>query len=131
MAYQATVNFSVVQNGQIVAQSAQAVSGEGENNRELALAGSAANLLVEMNIDISQLALVVFVCTVDATVKTNSSGSPDDTLDLEAGVPLFWVAGAGQALFLTEDVTALYVTNDDAADTAGVLTIRTLFDPTP
>lgn len=130
MAISATVNFSVTQNGQLVAQASHNVSGEGENNREVAIGGTAANVLVDLDLDISQLALLVILCTVDATLKTNDSGTPDDTLDLTAGVPLYWEAGSGD-LFLSADVEALYVTNDDPDDTPGTLTVRSLFDPTP
>lgn len=79
-------------------------------------------------IDISQIVLVAIEASTDTTVKTNSSGSPTDTLSLKANVPLIWQTGdpAGQ-MFLSGDATKFYITN------AAVSTVKfaALMDTTP
>lgn len=45
------------------------------------------------------------------TIKTNSSGSPQDTLNVAANVPFLWSAGGGFASPFAGNVTALYIAN--------------------
>ena len=86
---------------------------------------------VNFNADQSQLKSVLLVASVAMTLKTNSSGSPQETIALAAGVPKIW--SLAQDLIGTcpfsGDVTALFVTN--ASGGAGTLTVKTAHDPTP
>lgn len=77
-------------------------------------------------IDISLAKLVMIKATVDMTLKTNSTGAPDDTLSLKAGIPMVWRENDYNALFLSADVTKFYATNGGAAD--GTLQILALID---
>lgn len=57
---------------------------------------------------------LLLVSSGDLTVKTNSSGSPDNVITLAAGVPLIWSLsqdGSGANPFGAADVTKLYCTN--------------------
>jgi hypothetical protein len=56
-----------------------------------------------------------FMSDQPATIKTNSTGSPDDTITLLAGIPLVWSRSSGIAQPLTHDVTTIYVTTGTAA----------------
>lgn len=63
------------------------------------------------DLDVSEIQSIRIQSDVDCTIKTNSSGSPDDTLDLVAGVPYIWNTDSYDSLLLTVDVTTIYVTN--------------------
>ena len=62
------------------------------------------------------------------TVKTNSSGAPQETFNLVANSPLIWTEGNGTAP-IAGPVTALFVTNSSGS----ALRLQGLFgwDPTP
>lgn len=48
----------------------------------------------------------------DMTIKTNSSGAPDNTFNLKAGMPFMWSKSAGYfSNPFTANVTVFYVTN--------------------
>lgn len=130
MAFTVTVTTTISRDGAAFSTSKQ-LSGEGADDRSVAIPGNASNLLVSLALDVSQLQMVLLSSTVPLTIETNSSGSPQETITLLADVPFLWVAGSGMAAPFAGDVTALYVTNDSDPDTAGTLTIRTLFDATP
>lgn len=75
------------------------------------IAASTTNQLLTIAIDVSQIQTLFIVADGALTVKTNSSGSPVQTLSFAANVPLAWATGAPNANPLTTDVTALYFTN--------------------
>lgn len=81
-------------------------------------------------IDVSRVTMVAIEASKDCDVYTNaaSGGSPDDHLVLKANQPLIWKTDdpAG-SLFLTVDVTKIYVTNTAAL----VLKIAAVQDTTP
>ena len=76
------------------------------------------DVAIGVALDISQIRTLVIVSDVAATLKTNSSGAPQETLTLVAGIPLIWDASApGAAIgdYFAGDVTNIYVTNAAAA----------------
>ena len=68
------------------------------------------NLEILAAIDISQLKMLVMQSDVALTLKTNSSGSPANTINLAAGIPYVWGTGDYNALLLTIDVSKFFVT---------------------
>lgn len=59
---------------------------------------------------------LILLSSADLTIKTNSAGSPANTVTLKAGIPLIWRASAGYyANPFTVNVTAFYVTCTAAA----------------
>lgn len=91
--------------------------------------GASTNLLMALELDVSQIRGCYMLCDRDVTLKTNSSGSPANTINLKAGIPYIWYTNKYNALLLTTDVTALYVTL--AAGAAARLQLEFLVDPTP
>lgn len=89
---------------------------------------STTNQLVAFTLDVSQCKLFSMMSTVAMTVKTNSSGSPADTIALAANIPYVWTNDDYTTFKLGTDVTALYVTN--ATTAAGDFTLVALVDPT-
>lgn len=76
-------------------------------------------------IDVSALKCFMMVADVAMTVKTNDSGSPQETFSLTAGKPVLW--REGDTAIFAGDVTALYVSN--ASGTAGTLEVLFGGDP--
>lgn len=92
------------------------------------IAGSATTQLM-VNLDVSAVTGFLLLSTVAATLKTNDTGSPANTLVLVANQPYIWHTGAYDTFKLTTDVTSMYFVVADA--TAGAVTIAALIDPTP
>jgi hypothetical protein len=69
------------------------------------------NTLINVAIDVSAVKSFRMQSDVAMTVKTNSSGSPDDTITLVAGIPYVWTTDSYDAFLLGTDVTKVYVTN--------------------
>lgn len=64
---------------------------------------------ISLAIDISKLKAFSMQASQAMTVKTNSSGSPQETFTLAAGTPVVFVDG-DTAIF-AGDVTSLFITN--------------------
>lgn len=64
---------------------------------------------ISLAIDISKLKAFSMQASQAMTVKTNSSGSPQETFTLAAGTPVVFVDG-NTAIF-AGDVTSLFITN--------------------
>src|SRR3954463_12891010 len=113
---------------QIFARSWSSPSGSILDNRITVQAGAeqnisesipaGANNLVAFSLDVSQLKGLYIVSPVALVLKTNSSGSPGNTITLTPGQAFMWMTGdaalrdtAGAAI--STDITALYVTNPD------------------
>ena len=113
-------------------QGTVAVQGGLEVNIDEAIPENSTDLAVAFVADVSQLKSLFLLSDKALTIKTNSDSAPDNTIVLAAGVPLIWNNQNGLALTdtvpaaITADITALYVTNTDAA----ALKIRALLDPT-
>jgi len=72
------------------------------------------DVAIGVALDISQIRGMVIVSDVAATIKTNSSGSPQETFTLVANVPLVFTSTAPGMLigdYFAGDVTNMYVTN--------------------
>lgn len=80
------------------------------------IANGATDTEIVLGIDISEAKLVVFKADQALTVKTNSSGAPDDTLALVANIPRAWQENDYNALFLSADVSSIFVTNSSGSD---------------
>jgi hypothetical protein len=86
----------------------------GVTNQVVSIAWTAANVQSE-----------VFYSSAAATIKTNSSSSPTTTLTLAAGQIIVWGHDFLAANPIPADVTAIYLTNTDAAN-AATIKIRVL-----
>lgn len=91
------------------------------------IAAAASNVQHAFVCDVSAVKCFRMKATADMTVKTNSSGSPAQTLTLVANYPYVWNYGDLASFFLTTDVTTIYVSSTDG----GQLDIECLYDATP
>lgn len=103
---------STVHSGEILVQMAETVPDDTTDKS------------LPLSLDVSALEAFALKASVDMTVKTNSSGSPQETFVLSAGELVLWESG-DSAIF-AGDVTELFVTNDSGAD--GTLTLIALSD---
>lgn len=96
------------------------------------IAAAATDVQVNLTVDISALTYIYIYASRPLTIKTNNATTPDDEFDLAGEKGLLWdeTYVAIIPLFLTADVTALFVTNADA-ENAAELTIVGLQDATP
>ncbi len=94
--------------------------GGAEYNLSEPIPVSAVNQQVALAIDVSQLKSLFIIAAAALVLKTNSSGSPVNTITLAANQPFAWQAGDGTlrdtaGAAITTDITTLYVTNPEAA----------------
>ena len=101
----------------------QAIVGGREANCDEATPNSTTTGVV-IAIPTSTLLSLYIVSTVNTTLKTNSSGSPDQTFTLAGGVPFVWVGGSGVTNPITTAVTELF--SDVGGTVDGVLSVRSL-----
>lgn len=131
MAFTHKVGVTYTTNAGTTKSTTATYTGDSEVNADVAIASSQTNYEIDLAWKYATIKSCVLYCDTALTVKTNSSGSPTDTISLAAGVQKIYTndgkAGTGTNLF-TADVTKLYVTN---SSTASNLTIRVLYDGTP
>jgi hypothetical protein len=80
-------------------------------------------------IDVSAVIAFVLVSNKAATIKTNSSGSPANTLVLKAGVPYVWNIDSYDTFKFTTDITKIFVVIAGAAD--ALIQMEAIVDATP
>jgi hypothetical protein len=66
-------------------------------------------------IDVSEAKVVSILADQALTIKTNSSGAPQETITLTANRPRIWQAG--DAALFAGDVASIFVTNASGSDT--------------
>lgn len=71
----------------------------------------------------------VFSSDQPVTIKTNSTGSPQETITLAAGGTYAWNTGHAESNPLVGDVNGIFITNGGTA--AATVTIYTLVNATP
>jgi hypothetical protein len=101
---------------------ARTYQGEGEENFS-GVAPNGATTGFVLGIDVSALVAWYVVSDQDVTLKTNSSGAPDETIALTAGQAKIWNTDRGTNPLAT-DITELFFQNagdDDANIKAGFL----------
>lgn len=101
-------NFSLVQS----------VTNSQSKSLDIALAASTTNHEEDMVLTRAQIKSILLKVTGgDLTIKTNSTGSPGDTVVMAAGAELFWcptdtnILAFGADPFPTADVTKLYLSS--------------------
>jgi hypothetical protein len=97
--------------------------------QEISIADSITDQLNNLAITVASVKSIYLCSNKALTLKTNSSGAPDDTLNLVADVPYVWNTDSYDSLLLTVDVTAFYLTN--ASGAAAILTVEVIEDATP
>lgn len=110
------------------------VQSGGEKNIDETIPVSTTDALVAFDMDVSQLKGIYIISNTALLIQCNDGTTPSNTITLAANTPFMWVFGDAAlrdtaGAVITTDITGLYVTNA-SADTAALLQIRALYDPT-
>lgn len=120
-----------VANGGVTYGSTETVTVDALATLKRTIAAGASNVQYIFPVDFSQLQFVFLKGSAAMTLKTNSSGSPTDTISLVAGSPKIWKTGDASGLNpFTADVTlagGIFVTSV----AGGTLEIMIGYDDTP
>ena len=95
------------------------------------VAASGTHVEYTVAFTITNLECIYISSTTDMTLKTNETGSPDDTILLKANRPFVWMKNSGITVPFVGDsgaITKFYFTNGLVEST---LEIRILKDTTP
>jgi hypothetical protein len=132
MALTHRVTTSVRSNAGTVTSASYTISGSHEFNLEKTFS-IGTNVAQDLEADVSTIVSLAMewdgAGSETCVIKTNSSGTPDNTITLTHGSPLIWnteiLATLGTACPLTVDVTTgIFVTNAAAGD----LTVYILYN---
>lgn len=115
------INYTQSPGAQVVSSTITLV-GNSQQNTDLVVNANAearANVSI-IKADIQSLLLY---CDQSITLKTNSSGSPQDTLNVQANVPYVWTVNTASifACPFSNNVTAIFV------NTAAVVNVQSNF----
>jgi len=106
------------------------VSGDSEINIEVSVPATTTDMQVDVVVDVSDVkSLFMKAATQDVLVQANDGTSPDFAITLKADQGEGWHDEMSTACPLTDDLTALYLTNSGAS--AAQVSIRILVDATP
>jgi len=92
------------------------------------IAGNASDAVISIAIDVSQVKSIGILSDQALVLKTNSHGSPADTLTLVANRPYEWDTDSYNTLKFGTDVTSIHV--DNPSPTAARLQISVCYDST-
>jgi hypothetical protein len=104
-------------------------SGDAQASVDVSIPDSSTDMLVNFALDVSQIKAIYIKSDQDITLETNNGTTPDDTINLTAGVPYIWTTDSYDTCKLTTDVTALYATNSSGSEAN--LQIEVVKDDTP
>jgi hypothetical protein len=93
------------------------------------IADEATDEEIIFSVDVSALQVAYIVSDQDVTLDTNSSGAPDETIELLANNPYVWYLGSYYANLLATDITSVFITN--ASGSTAEIDFVFLTDPTP
>lgn len=106
-----TYSISVASSDSSRASGSSSETGTTRHTVDVNYPASSTNTLLSIAWTVANTQSLFLLSSSDATIKTNSSGSPANTISLKAGIPLIWRASAGYySNPFTTDVTAWYIT---------------------
>lgn len=119
---------TIVTDGAVRINTSASVTPSASTNLEETIADAASDLLVALTIESTSLTSFIMTADQDLTVKTNSSGAPQETFALKANKPVVWLTGMANTP-IAGDVTALYVSNSSGS--SATLKVLAGWDATP
>jgi hypothetical protein len=119
-----TLTQSYATNVGTVTSATLTFTGDSEDDLDVAVPANATNQNYAIQFNKTALQSILITCDQAVTIKTNSSSSPQDTINLGANTPVIWYAASGATSPFAGNVTGIYVTNP--ANVAANLKIRGL-----
>lgn len=89
---------------------------DAEVNLDDTVTAGATNKEFDITITQSKIQTFCLMSTQDVTLKTNSTGSPQETIALKANVQVVWTVDHQEAKPVSGDITKFYFTNAGSAD---------------
>ena len=126
-----TITTTIVGHGE-TKQFIESPTGDGAKPVDVSIPAATTNKQVNVAATRANLAAVVLYASAAVTVKTNSSGSPQETIELAAGEVRKWTSTEGAGLAgcpFSGNLTAFYLTN--AGGSAATFKAWLLEDVTP
>lgn len=111
MAIASAMSFTAGAGATIISGIQSTASGNTNIDVAIVIPASTTNMHVVIAVDVSTVQSMFLNTDGALTFKTNSSGSPDQTLTFAANKPLVWNTGMPVVCPLTTDITGLYLTN--------------------
>ena len=109
---------------------AVAVTGTGRSSiSQESITTGTTNQQLLVAFPVSGLKSLIIYSTYDVTLKINSSGTPDQTLSIQAGEALIWRTGGYYTCPIDQAVTTMYVSNSSGS--TATLDIEAIYDATP
>jgi hypothetical protein len=129
MAYTDVITIGYQSNSISIANQNKNITGDGQIGYDGAVPDNTINALIHGAFAYGDVKACCISSDRDVTIKTNSTSSPGNTLNIAANTPLVYYLGGPWANPFTADVTQLYVTNSSGA--VANVKVRVLYDPTP
>lgn len=120
---------SVLSGAAVGLSGSLSVESDFEQHPEVALDASAAEVEVSLVFPVAKLKSFFYICDQNTTLKTNSSGAPDDTFTIPANKPFPWNTAMLTDNPFAGDVAKVFITNNSAVPATAK--IVTLSDGTP
>jgi hypothetical protein len=106
-----TLNFSITGTDGERVTGSDVEAGNARVGLDQTIPAGSTNLSVSMAWTVANTESIFIVASQNCTIKTNSSGSPANTINLVANIPLVWGKSAGYfSNPFTVDVTSWFVT---------------------
>ena len=113
------------QNGTPISPAAQSFSASEELNLDFSLGANTSNTQESLAFTKTLLqSIFVYSSAANITLKTNSSGAPQDTFTIVSGEPMVWDVNCALANPFAGNVTTAYFTN--STTTATQVSVRCL-----
>lgn len=118
------VTTTVKVDGVVFSSTAKTYSSNAKFDCDETIPADTADVSIDTDFAVDHIISIAMISTKDVTVKTNSTGEPDDEFDLAAGVEFVWNTDRHEALIFTTDVTGLFISNaDPVADARFKMTV--------
>ena len=111
-----TLSITYSGNGKSVSSKLGTYSGVKDAGIATVIPAGSVNFQVVLAFPVANIQAMVIDASANVTIKTNSTSSPGDTINLNANYGIFWGIGGLPARPLSVDVTSLYVSNPGAVD---------------
>jgi hypothetical protein len=110
-----------------IASTTDTYTGNAENDLDTTVGAGAVNSEFDLQVTVAKIQSMVLYSDQNAVIKTNSTGSPGNTVNLTAKKQVVWNTDSVMTKPFSVDVTKIFVTNSNTV-TAATLRIRVLED---
>jgi len=111
-----TISISYTGNGKVVSSQVGTYTGTKDAGVAAVITAGATAQEIDVAFPFATIVAIILATDQDVTVKTNSSGSPVDTLIVKKTAGVVWANDYATTNPITADVTKLFVANAGAVD---------------